>query len=77
MKCPTPGKKSFRSKAKASRYNREIDVPEKARLWPYLCQSGEHWHLTNQNFDEQKRIGEAIKGHLGQVQPIDTADTDQ
>jgi len=66
--CPTPRKRQFRSKAEAKRFNRQYRSHCKARLWPYLCDTGEHWHLTNQNYDEQKRIGEAINKWLGRCE---------
>jgi hypothetical protein len=55
QQCPTPQKREFRSAAEAKRFNRQYRSLSKARLWPYQC--GDHWHLTTQNYDEQKRIG--------------------
>lgn len=65
MDCPTPTKKKFRSAAEAKRYNRSSQWPGgKARLWPYECDCGS-FHLTTQNYDEQKRIAESIAKYLG------------
>lgn len=57
--CPTPTKKRYRSKAAAKRAERlwrpsEFNPnPVKERLYPYLCPSGEHWHLTHYNTPPQ------------------------
>lgn len=68
MDCPTPNKRKFRSAAEAKRYNRTSQWPGgKARLWPYECACGS-WHLTTQNYDEQKRIADSIAKYLGKKQ---------
>ncbi|WP_157680139.1 hypothetical protein [Mycobacterium dioxanotrophicus] len=57
--CPTPDKRTYRSKAKANRYQRRRRPPageKKDRLYPYLCPCGEHWHLTHQSPALQARI---------------------
>lgn len=51
--CNTPEKMQFRSKAAALRWWRNYYVPDffddkKSAKRPYLCQCGEHWHLTSQ-----------------------------
>jgi hypothetical protein len=49
--CPTPRKKEYRSRAKAMRARLDIKASAAHRddppLYPYLCPSGEHWHLTH------------------------------
>jgi hypothetical protein len=62
--CPTPHKKWFRSAAEARRWNVHRQQQGCPRLWPYPCKCG-GFHLTNQNYDEQKRIGKAIEERLG------------
>lgn len=50
MSCPTPRKKTYRSRAKANRARLVIKAKPAHRdttLYPYLCPSGEHWHLTH------------------------------
>lgn len=55
--CPTPKKRPFRSKAEAARWQRQRYFRKgKARLYPYLCPSEDHWHLTHQTPEEQARI---------------------
>lgn len=53
--CPTPLKRRHRSRAAARRFQRRQEIPDKDRLWPYLCTCGA-WHLTHQTPDEQKRV---------------------
>lgn len=44
--CPTPAKKTFRSRAAAARWHRRTTIRHKAQLHPYRCAAG-HWHLTH------------------------------
>lgn len=57
--CPTPEKRTFRSKAQAKRHNVQRQQVGCPRFWPYECRCG-MWHLTNQNYAEQKRIAQDI-----------------
>lgn len=43
--CPTPAKKTFRSRAAAARWHRRVAIAHKAHLTPYPC--GTHWHLAH------------------------------
>lgn len=45
--CPTPKKRQFRSPSKARRWHRRARIGRKARLHPYRCPAGHHWHLTH------------------------------
>jgi anti-repressor protein len=57
--CPTPDKKQYRSQAEAARWQRSRYVRPgdyKGPLYPYECPSGEHWHMTHYEPDEQKQI---------------------
>ena len=67
-KCNTPDKRRFRSKAEAKKFNRRYPSRIHIRLWPYLCVCGEHWHLTNQNPEEQVRIRRQIDRNLGRLE---------
>jgi hypothetical protein len=56
--CPTPEKRTYRSKAKANRFQRRTRPPlgmKKERLYPYECPCG-NWHLTHQTPAQQARI---------------------
>lgn len=59
--CPTPTKRTFRSKAEAARWwRRAYYAHGKDRLYPYLCPCGAHWHLTHQTPQEQAEISARI-----------------
>lgn len=58
LPCNTPDKLQFRSQAEAARFQRTRQVPNghKDRNYPYLCQCGEHWHLTHHTPGVQREI---------------------
>lgn len=61
--CSTPGKRWFRSRAAACKYQRRYQPPipgSKERLYPYECSGGGHWHLTHYTPDEMAAARERI-----------------
>lgn len=52
--CPTPDKQNYRSQAEANRAERERrSRGDQARLYPYECPCGDHWHLTHHTPSKQ------------------------
>lgn len=62
--CPTPNKKWFRSAAEAKRHNVQRQQHGCPRLWPYKCSGCDGYHLTTQNYDEQKRLRKAMDDYM-------------
>lgn len=68
--CNTPAKRRFRSKAEANKFSRSYRVPEfwvergrdpKSKLYPYLCCSGEHWHLSHLRQDIGQDAAQSVR----------------
>jgi anti-repressor protein len=66
--CPTPAKKCYRSQAEANKAERQWHGPRgdsRSKLYPYLCPTGDHWHLTHRTPEKQRTVFNAETGNPG------------
>lgn len=75
--CPTPDKKRYRSQAEANRAERAWHGPHesgRSRLYPYLCSTGDHWHLTHYTPEAQAHIYDPETRNRGLNPTVNTFD---